>query len=97
MTVPIWLCILIAVAAAVICGGLAFLAGIDHRKKKAEGLLGSAEQEAKRIVSDAIKTSEAKKKETVLEGKDEIHRMRSEAERELNERRKEVQLSLIHI
>ena len=54
-------------------------------------MLGSAEQEAKRIVSDAIKTSEAKKKETVLEGKDEIHRMRNEMERELNDRRKEVQ------
>ncbi|WP_249317795.1 ribonuclease Y [Yeguia hominis] len=88
---PIGLSILIAVLAAVVCGGLAFLAGIDHRKRKAESLLGSAEQEAKRIVSDAIKTSEAKKKETVLEGKDEIHRMRNEMERELNDRRKEVQ------
>jgi ribonuclease Y len=54
-------------------------------------VIGSAEQEAKRIVSDAIKAAEAKKKETILEGKDEIHRQRTESERELNERRKEVQ------
>ncbi|EJF42175.1 YmdA/YtgF family protein [Clostridium sp. MSTE9] len=54
-------------------------------------MIGSAEQEAKRIVSDAIKAAEAKKKETILEGKDEIHRQRTESERELNERRKEVQ------
>ena len=41
--------------------------------------------------SQAIKTSEAKKKEIILEGKDEVHRLRNESERELNERRKEVQ------
>ena len=43
--------------------------------------IGSAEEEAKRIVSDAIKSAEAKKKEVVLEGKDEIHRFRTESER----------------
>lgn len=42
-------------------------------------------------MSEAIKTAEAKKKEAVLEGKDEIHRQRAEAEKELNDRRKEVQ------
>ena len=53
--------------------------------------IGSAEQEAKRIVGDAIKTAESKKREAVLEGKDEIHRFRLETEKELNERRKDVQ------
>ncbi len=91
MNVPIWVCILIAVLAAAAAGAVAFAAGIAHRKKQAEAAIGSAEQEAKRIVSDAIKTSEAKKKETILEGKDEIHRLRNESEKELNERRKEVQ------
>ena len=91
MNVPLWLCIIIAVLAAIICGVIAFIAGMIHRRKTAEATIGSAEQEAKRIVSDAIKTAEAKKKEAVLEGKDEIHRLRNESERELNERRKEVQ------
>ena len=91
MDVPVWVCILIAVLVAAAAGVLAFLAGVAHRKKEAEAAIGSAEQEAKRIVSDAIKTSEAKKKETILEGKDEIHRLRNESERELNERRKEIQ------
>ncbi|HIR56399.1 MAG TPA: ribonuclease Y [Candidatus Gallacutalibacter pullicola] len=81
----------IALICAAVCAGIAFLLGIEHRKKEAESAIGSAEQEAKRIVSDAIKTAEARKKEVVLEGKDEIHRQRTEAERELNERRKEVQ------
>ncbi|MFR5049465.1 MAG: ribonuclease Y [Faecalispora sporosphaeroides] len=82
---------IIALGCAVIFGIVAFFAGIGHRKKVAESVIGSAEQEAKRIVSDAIKAAEAKKKETILEGKDEIHRQRTESERELNERRKEVQ------
>lgn len=91
MNVPVWVCILIAVLAAAAAGVVAFLAGVAHRKKQAEAAIGSAEQEAKRIVSDAIKTSEAKKKETILEGKDEIPRLRNESEKELNDRRKEIQ------
>ena len=90
-TVSITTCIIIVLIGAIIAGVAAFFAGVNHRKKQAEFAIGSAEQEAKRIVSDAIKTAEAKKKEAVLEGKDEIHRMRNESERELNERRKEVQ------
>ncbi len=84
-------CILIAVICAAVTGVLCFFWGAKHRKKTAEYTIGSAEEESKRIVSDAIKTAETKKKEAVLEGKDEIHRLRSESEKELNERRKEVQ------
>ena len=91
MNVPVWVCILIAVLAAAAASFVAFAAGVSYRKKQAEAAIGSAEQEAKRIVSDAIKTSEAKKKETILEGKDEIHRLRTESEKELNDRRKEIQ------
>ena len=68
-----------------------FWLALPTGKKEAEAAIGSAEQEAKRIVSDAIKTSEAKKKEAILEGKDEIHRLRNESEKELNDRRKEIQ------
>ena len=88
---PLWLCLLLVVIVAVLAAVVAFAAGIAHRKKIAEAVIGSAEEESKRIVNDAIKTSEAKKKEIILEGKDEVHRLRNESERELNERRKEVQ------
>ena len=88
--VPIWVCVLIVLAAAV-CGVVAFFAGVNHRKREAEAAIGSAEDEAKRIISNAIKTAAAKKKEAVLEGKDEIHRLRNESEREMNDRRKEIQ------
>ena len=89
--VPIWVCVLIAVLAAAVCGAVAFFAGVNHRKREAEAAIGSAEDEAKRIISNAIKTAAAKKKEAVLEGKDEIHRLRNESEREMNDRRKEIQ------
>ena len=91
MQIPLFVCILIAVVCAVVAGVVCFFLGSEHRKRTAEYTIGSAEQEAKRIVSDAIKSAEAKKKEAVLEGKDEIHRQRTESEREVNERRKEVQ------
>lgn len=91
MEMQTWLAILLIVLAAVISGVACFLAGVNHRKKIAEAEIGSAEQEAKRIVDEAVKTAEAKKKEFVLEGKDEVHRFRNESEKELAARRKEVQ------
>ena len=54
--------IAILVGCAVISGIIAFLAGVSHRKRIAESEIGSAEQEAKRIVSEALKTAEARKK-----------------------------------
>ena len=85
------LTILLIVGVGIVClvGGV--FAGITYRKKVAEAEIGGAEQEAKRILSDAVKAAEAKKKEYVLEGKDEVHKFRSETEKELNDRRREVQ------
>lgn len=87
----IWLVILLLVVAAVVCAGVGFFMGINHRKRTAESEIGSAEEEAKRLVSDALKAAEDKKKEAILEGKDEVHRLRNESEKEIAERRKEVQ------
>lgn len=82
--------ILIAVAAFVVAGVLGFVLGQIHRKKVAEAAIGSATEEATRIVNDAIAQAESKKKEAVIEAKDEIHKLRTETERELRERRSEV-------
>ena len=84
--------ILIAAAVALVVGVIiGFVLGGLHRKKVAEAAIGSAEQEANKIISDAIATAEAKKKESILEAKDEIHKQRTETEKELRERRNEVQ------
>ncbi len=85
------LSIVLAVAVALVIGVACFYAGILYRKKVAEARIGSAEDEAKRIVNDAIKSAEQKRKEVVLEAKDEIFKMRNESDRELRERRNEVQ------
>ena len=79
------------VAAAVVFGVVGFVVGGAHRKKVAEAAIGSATEEAARIVNNAMTEAEQKKKETILEAKDEIHKLRSETEQDLRERRAEVQ------
>ncbi|MBQ8649499.1 MAG: ribonuclease Y [Clostridia bacterium] len=76
---------------AVVLAVLGFVFGSAYRRKSAEATIGSAEDEAKRILSDAMKTAETKKKEALLEAKDEIHQLRQETEKDLRERRSEVQ------
>ena len=85
------LSIILIVAGVIVGAAVGIVIGNMYRKKVAEAEIGSAEQEAKRIVADAMKNAEAKKKEAIIEGKDEVHRMRSESEKELADRRKEVQ------
>ena len=81
-----WIWILICVAAL----ALGFLAGVIYRKAVAAKQLNSAEEEARRILSEAIHTAETKKKEALIEAKEEILTAKNEADAELKERRKEV-------
>lgn len=81
--------IIVGVVSAIVAGVVCFFFGIAYRRKVAEARIGSAEDEAKRVVNDAIKTAEQRRKEAVLEAKDEIFKMRNESERELREIRKE--------
>ena len=92
MEIQIWIAIVVGVGALAI--GL--LMGAILRKKIGEAKIGSAEEEAKRIVVDAEKQAEtkkkeaeARKKEALIEAKEEILKQRNEAERELKERRAE--------
>lgn len=89
--VAIWIAVLIAVISAVVFAAIGFVLGGVHRKRVAEAEIGSANEEALRIVNQAVQTAESKKKEAILEAKDEIHKLRSEADRELRDRRAEVQ------
>jgi len=87
MQMPIWLAALLIVIALAVGA----VAGYLYRKKLAEKEIGTAEEEAKRIINEAIKSAEAKKRESVVEAREEIFRARSENERECKERRAEVQ------
>ena len=75
--------IIVCIVVAVVVGVAAFFLGVTYRRKVAEAEIMSAEDEAKRLVSDAIKAAESKKKEALVEAKDEIYKMRSEAEKEV--------------
>ena len=83
------ICVLIvaAVASAVLAYSKGVNAGIERRKQQAEALVGSAEQQAERIIDDAKKDADNKKKSALVEAKDEIHKLRSEAEKEIKDRR----------
>jgi len=83
--------IIVPVIAAVVTGILCFIAGIAFRKNVAEKEIGSAEEEAKRIINESIKNAESKKRESLLEVKEEIHRARTEYEREEKSRRQDLQ------
>ncbi len=82
--------VVVAVVLIAVCAIGGFFLGVAYRKRIAEAEIKSAEDESRRIVSDAVKEAETKKKEALLEAKDELHRMRSDAEKELRERRGEV-------
>lgn len=90
MVVHIAIAAVVAVVLAVISGTICFRLGISHRKKIAEAQIGSAEAEAERLVQEAVKTAESKKRESLLSAKEEIIKNRNEAERELKERRGEI-------
>ena len=69
---------------------IGFVLGVMYRKKVSEREIASAEDEAKRIINEGIKAAENKKREALLEAKEEIHRTRTECDREVKERRNEV-------
>lgn len=81
----LWVLVACVVALAI---GLA--AGYFARRFIAESKLGVAEAEAARVIDEASKEAEAKKKEILLEAKDEIHRNRQDAEKDNRERRREL-------
>ena len=64
--------------------------GYYVRKQQAEGAIGSAEEEARRIVEKAEAAGEARKKEAVLEAKEEIHQMRQSLDKDTKERKNEL-------
>ena len=60
-------------------------------KKNAEGTIGNAEEKAREIIDEALKTAENKKRESLLEVKEESIRTKNELDKEIKERRAEAQ------
>ena len=85
--------ILINVLVGFIALALGLLVGYIVRKTVGEKAIGSAEQKARNLILDAENKSETIKKEITIEAKEEAHKMRNEIEREVRERRAEIQRS----
>ena len=68
-----------------------FVVTSAYQKKVVEAQIGSAEDKARSIIDDAVKTAEAKKREALLEVKEESIRTKNELDREMKERRAEIQ------
>ena len=84
------LAISLIVVGVIVGIALGFAFGIAYRKKVAEREIGSAEAEATRLINEALRSGENRKKEMLLEAKDEIHKSRTEHDKEVKERRAEL-------
>ena len=87
---PFQYIVITAVIAAVVAAIFFFL-GVTYRKMVGEKEISSAEEEARRIINEAIKASEGKKREALLEAKEEILHNRTEYEKEEKSRRADLQ------
>ena len=83
--------IILALVGLVVGGAICFPLGIRYRKAVSEKEISSAEEEGKRIINEAIKSAESKKREALVEAKEEILKSRSEYEKEVKERRADLQ------
>lgn len=82
---------IVGVLCALIFGVIGFVFGGEHRRKTSEKEIGSATQQATKIINNALNEAEATKKARLVEAKDEIHKLRHDADKEIRERRTEVQ------
>lgn len=83
----------IIIYALLLCAAVAitWFAAISHRKKVYEAKVGKAEEKSREIIDEALKIAETKKREALLEAKEENLRTKNELEKETKERRAELQ------
>ena len=87
---PILVVVIVLVAMGITAAAVWAYAGVFH-KNNAKSKIGNAEERAREIIDDAVKTAEAKKRESMLEIKEESIRAKNELDKEIKERRKEIQ------
>ena len=84
---------IVAIIVAVAAAALGAAGGYLYRKQAGEKKIGRTEEYAKNLLEDAQRKADEKKKETILEAKEEVLRLKTELDRECRERRAEVQRS----
>ena len=88
---PIGIVVAVAVVLIVVAAVISHFLTVSNLKNNAESKIGNAEARAREIIDDAVKTAEAKKKESLLEIKEESIKNKNELEKETKERRSELQ------
>ncbi|GFI31520.1 MAG: ribonuclease Y [Lachnospiraceae bacterium] len=84
--------ILIAVVVTLILAvPVTYFCTLEYRRRVFESKIGSAEEKAREIIDEAVKTAETKKRESLLEIKEESIRTKNDLDKEIKERRNEIQ------
>ena len=83
--------VITAVLTLIIVAPIAWLLSLAYRKKIVESKIGSAEEKSREIIDEALKVAETKKREALLEAKEETLKTKNELEKETKERRAELQ------
>ena len=91
MSVSVFTAALITIIASVVVALIAWSAATAYRKNAYESKIGSAEEKSREIIDEALKTAETKKREALLEAKEESLKTKNELEKETRERRAELQ------
>ncbi len=86
-----WQVVVAIVVTLVIAVPVSALVAINYQKKMVEAKLGNADEKAREIIDEALKTAETKKRESLLEVKEESIRTKNELDKEIKERRAEAQ------
>ena len=86
-----WDVVIAILITLVIAVPVSALAAINYRKKVVEAKIGNADEKAREIIDEALKTAETKKRESLLEVKEESIRTKNELDKEIKERRAEAQ------
>ncbi len=89
--IPTWVWLIILVVAILLALVISSIITTQYQKKSAATTVGNAEEKARGIIDEALKTAEAKKRESLLEVKEESIRVKNDLDREIKERRAEAQ------
>lgn len=85
------LVVIAIIATLIIVAPITWLIASNAQKKSYETTVGNAKDKAREIIDEALKTAEAKKKESLLEIKEESLRTKNDLDKETKERRAELQ------
>jgi ribonuclease Y len=91
VSVSVFTTVLVVILASIVVAFIAWSAAISYRKNTYESKMGSAEEKSREIIDEALKTAETKKREALLEAKEESLKTKNELEKETRERRAELQ------